>query len=309
MGANLDYNATLIERTDLSPALAILRVRPDQPPPEGRWFRPGQWLTMGLNNVAEPVKGSVRRAITIASAPEQREHLEFYIRRISAPASDNPFTHLLWRVAIGERLFLGPAPSGKFTIEDTVGADDGRMRVFVAAGTGLAPFRSMIVSALAHGGGAELSRCALLHGASYPDELGYLDHHDALARSHGLHYLPSVSRPHQSPGWNRATGRVEDFFISDRLEQLEDGLGLERGGFSPQNCVVFVCGGMGTIRNALERCLARGFTSDNRRIRRALEIPEDRPASIFYENYESEPPLNIKNPAEVERLKKMLPST
>ena len=115
MGARLSYNATLIERVDLSPALAIFRVEPDDPPPAGQWFVPGQYMTMGMNNEDEPSKGSVRRPMSIASPPTQRSHLDFYIRWIGKPESDNPLSHLLWRLEVGERLFVRPKAAGKFT--------------------------------------------------------------------------------------------------------------------------------------------------------------------------------------------------
>jgi ferredoxin--NADP+ reductase len=308
MGAKLDYNATLIERIDLSPALAIYRIKPDDPAPDGQWFIPGQYMTLGLNNEADPDKGSVRRPMSIASAPEQRDVLDFYIRWVKHPESDNPLTHLLWKLEAGDRIYVRPKAVGKFTVEDTVGADDPRLRVLVAAGTGLAPFTSMVLSKTAQDPKADLSKFAILQAASYPVEIGYKEQLDALARDNGLHYLPSISRPKEAPEWDRYTGRVEDFFLADRLDALEDGMGLERGGFTPQNCVILICGLTGTIGNTIERCLPRGFMTDNRKVRRALEIEDDWKPTIFYEAYDNEPPLDIKDPDNVARLKGMLPS-
>ena len=44
------------------------------------------------------------------------------------------------------------------------------------------------------------------------------------------------------------------------------------------------------------------------RIKRALGL-EEQPSSIFFEQYDNEPIVDIKNPAEVERLKALLPGS
>lgn len=72
MAKELVYNATIAEREDLTPALAVFRVRPDEGfPGDGSWFTPGQYLTLGLNNEVKPELGSVRRPMSIASAPKR----------------------------------------------------------------------------------------------------------------------------------------------------------------------------------------------------------------------------------------------
>lgn len=65
--------------------------------------------------------------------------LEFYIRYVSEPASENPLTHLLWKLSPGDRLYVTRKPDGKFTSPGACGDGDPRRRLFVAAGTGLAP--------------------------------------------------------------------------------------------------------------------------------------------------------------------------
>lgn len=307
MGQPLDYNATLVERIDLSPALAIFRIKPDEPPTDEPWFVPGQYMTLGLNNEAEPDKGSVRRPMSIASPPQERDVLDFYVRFVAHPDSDNPLTHLLWKLQAGDRIQVRTKAVGKFTIEDTIGTSDQRLRVLVAAGTGLAPFTSMIFAQLRRDPAVNLSGWAVLQAASYPVEIGYREQLEGLARTHGLRYLPSISRPAAGDGWSAHTGRVEDFFLAERLDDLEDHLGLPRGGFTPDRCAILICGLTGTIGNTIERCLPRGFMTDNRKVRRALEIPDDWAASIFYEAYDNEPPLNIKDPANVARLIGLLP--
>ena len=140
------HNATLLERTDLAPTLAVFRIRADQVPPLAEaWFEPGQYVALGLNHDA-PELSSEQRAFSMASEPEERRWLEFYIRWVARPETNHPFTHLLWRMGPGERIHVGRRCTGRFTLRQTVGPDDPRIKFFVAAGTGLAPFMSIIRS-------------------------------------------------------------------------------------------------------------------------------------------------------------------
>lgn len=307
MARTLEYNATLEAREDLSDVLAVFKVIPDTPIPEGRWFVPGQYLTLGLNNEAKPELGSVRRAMSIASPPQQRKTIDFYIRYVSQPESDNPLTHLLWTLKPGDRLSMTTRAVGKFTLDDTVAADDPRLKIFVAAGTGLAPFTSIVEADVVENPSARLDKYVLLHGASYPHEIGYKQRLEHLAREHGLHYLPTISRPHEASDWTGNVGRVEDFFKPGRLEQLERDIGVEVGTLTPQNAVIYICGLTGTIAMTIERLLHRGFVPFHPKIRRALGWAEDVESTIYYEQYDNEPVLRVKEPDELARLKAMLP--
>src|SRR6188474_1225582 len=123
MAKPLEYNATLAERVDITDALTLFRVQPDQAP-QRSWFVPGQYCVLGLNNAEKPELGSVRRSMSIASAPEDEGPIEFYIRWVAKPESENPLTHLLWKLKAGDRMYMGPKATGVFTVKDTVGEDD-----------------------------------------------------------------------------------------------------------------------------------------------------------------------------------------
>ncbi|MCA9711077.1 MAG: hypothetical protein KDK70_34870, partial [Myxococcales bacterium] len=182
MAKLLEYNATLVERIDIEPALTIFKVKPDElVRPKGAEktsYLPGQYLTIGLNREViegedDPRPVSVRRPMSISSAPEQGDAVEFYVRYVNHPESDLPLTHLLWKLRAGDRMFLRPVPVGKFTVHDTIGDDDPRIKLCVAAGTGLAPFISMVRSRVLADPSARLDDYAIIHGASYSMSLGY----------------------------------------------------------------------------------------------------------------------------------------
>jgi len=303
MAKLLEYNATLVERVDVTDALTLFRVQPDQMPADKPWFVPGQYCVLGCNNGDKPELGSTRRSMSIASAPEDDGPIEFYIRFVSKPESDNPLTHMLWKLKSGDRMYMRAVAAGVFTVKDTIGVDDSRLRVLVAAGTGSAPFVSMVRSELRRNPSADLSKYVLLHGASYPGDLGYRDELAQMVERNKLRYWGTVSRPKEAPDWKGDTGRVEAFFDGARLVDLEKRLGLPEGGFTPKNVVVYICGLTGTITGTVIPLIDRGFIPDFKRIREALGVPADAKDSVFYEQYDTEPVINIKDPAVVEPLK------
>lgn len=310
MAKPLQYNAHLVERIDITAKLAIFRVKPDQSLTDtnNSWFQAGQYTTLGLNNEQQPSHGSVRRPMSIASPPHQIDSVDFYIRYVEQPTSDNPLTHLLWQLAGGERCFLRPGAVGKFTFQDTIGTDDPRQLVLVAAGTGIAPFISMIGAAI-DTDCSSLDHIALLHGVSYPTDFAYRTYLQKLVDTHGLRYHSTVSRPEASPDWHGCQGRVEDFFLPERLAATEHRLGLEVGGLNTENCVIYICGLQGTIKASVERLLQRGFVPDQRKLRKALGFGDDLKPNLFWEQYDNEPIINTKNPAEIEHLQQLLNSS
>lgn len=304
----LAYNAVLTRREDFTDELTTFHVRYDEALDAGGAppFVPGQYVAIGLNNVEKPELGSVRRSMSLASAPEQREAYEFYVRFVKVPDSDNPLTHLLWKMKVGDRIFMTRKPVGVFTVEHTVGADDPRWRIYVAAGTGLAPFVSMVRSAHLRDERVDLSKTVLLHGASYPADLCYKEELERYASKNGLHYLRTVSRPKEAAGWSGDVGRVEDYFKPDRLEDLERRIGVEPGSLGPRTAAVLICGLQGTIAETIMRMTTRGFIPENRRIRKALDIADEVPPTMWWEQYDNEPVIDINDPAVVGQLKNQL---
>ena len=114
MAKLLEYNATLAERIDLTDALSIFRVKPDQMPAERPWFVPGQYCVLGMNNAEKPELGSVRRSMSractiskawratkfsfkrrlTAAAQPIREVLKSPIPRGSIPSIAQPFARI-----------------------------------------------------------------------------------------------------------------------------------------------------------------------------------------------------------------------
>jgi ferredoxin/flavodoxin---NADP+ reductase len=311
MSKLLEYNATLVAREDLEPTLSVFRLRPDRIEHQGDapWFVPGQYVTIGMNRevvegIEDPRPLSVRRPMSISSPPEDRDDIEFYIRRVGEPESELPLTHVMWPIAVGDRMYCRAVPTGHFTVEHTVGLEDRRLKLCVAAGTGLAPFVSIVRSRIRRDPAARLDDIAIIHGASHPSGLGYREELEALARTNGLRYLAAVSRPKDD--WKGWRGRAESVCEVARRAEAEDALGLGRGELHPDKVAVLICGLNGTIANTITGLIDRGFVPDNRKLRRVLEVEEAQPATVFWEQYDNTPVIDVKDAALIGELRRTL---
>ncbi len=233
-------NATLADRIDLSSSIARFRIRADDGVPA---FEPGQYLALGL-----PVDGRLlQRPYSTASPRGARDEVEFLIRRVPTGA----FTPLLWDLPVGARLRLG-RPKGLFTMKP----DDQRDHLFVATGTGLAPFVSMLETLLAgSGSGGRPPRAVVLHGVSVVGELAYRERLERwVSDGHRVAYAPAISRPDrpENAGWSGAAGR---------LDAILDAL-CEEHALDPLGTVAYLCGNSEMIAAGERILAARGFPPD-----------------------------------------------
>ncbi len=197
-------------------------------PGKGMPFLPGQFLSVVL-----PTDGKVvRRAYSIASPPEERERLVLIIKRVQGGL----VTGWFWGLKPGDR-FRVHGPFGKFTLPERIDFEP----LFVATGTGVAPFRSMIHSLLAGGFKGKIS---LLFGSRFDTMIPYHEEFLDLARRHpNFIYLPTVSRP--TPGWSGASGYVQHH-VGSMIS-------------NPSAVRVYICGLNEMIQPVQEVCLKAGL--------------------------------------------------
>lgn len=254
-------NATLIQRIDVTPRLAIFHVRPD----EAFHFESGQFTVLGLPHAAlrvpdadphpvDPAKADrlIRRAYSISSGSNQKEFVEFYITLVGS----GQLTPRLFHLKQGDRLFMGLKATGVFTL-DQVPA--GKNLLLVGTGTGLAPYMSM-VRTLSLGEGCPARPMAVLHGARYSWDLGYRDELESLSQvCSGFTYLPVVSRPDDDHSWNGMRGRLNELLESSEL--------TTRIGFDldPKTCHIFLCGNPGMVEEAIVTLQGRSFDLGSRK--------------------------------------------
>jgi ferredoxin--NADP+ reductase len=297
----VQYNAEIGEIEWLSRTLAKFRIRPIGE--QVKDFIPGQYVVLGLNNP----EGSTLRSYSIASPPNEKRFYEFFIRRVAEEnaTSTYPLTHMLFRAKPGDGIHLGPKVTGHFTLEHTGGTDRNKLKIFVAAGTGLAPFVSIV---LQHAkeilADTELQKnLIVLHGASYERDLGYKEDLARVLNSLEREgYLPTISRPQENPRWHGFTGRVETLLDKENLETLEERLGFEPRTITPDRALVYVCGLKGTIRNTILNLLRRGFVPQDKRLRQTLNIDAGLPSTLFFEQYDTDPILEFRSDSELQQV-------
>jgi ferredoxin--NADP+ reductase len=253
-------NAVVVQRTDLTPRLIIMRVAPDG------WqlprFQAGQYVVVGLPPDAprcalsspEPSPPNperlIRRAYSIASSSLTGEYMDFYIRLVTT----GTLTPRLFALGVGDRLWLSDHPVGMFTLRDV---PPDRDIVFVATGTGLAPYMSMLGSDVECRGSR---RILVLHGADHSWDLGYRSELEALQHlCPNISYIPTIDRPEEEPvQWTGRTGWVQDLWSKGVVEEAWGQPAV------PGETAIFLCGVRGMLDSMVELLTAQGFTEHTR---------------------------------------------
>lgn len=241
------YNGRLSRWDEVADGLAIVGVQALESPFP---FEPGQYATLGLVGDAGKL---VQRPMSVSSSADDLSEYEFFIRRVEGGG----FTPLLWERTVGDPINI-KGPKGKFLLQP-----DGRQCLFVASGTGLAPFMSMIETLRGRG---ETRDIHLLHGVSYDHDLAWraqlemLDHDDPFP----LRYVGTISRPQQCPSWHGCTGRVEAIVAEQ----------LDANGLNPETATIYLCGNPDMVSAVEEIAAERGFPPEQ--VRKELYWPKGR---------------------------------
>jgi ferredoxin-NADP reductase len=248
MSERYPYNARLSRWEVVSDGLVICAVALDAEPFP---FLPGQYNTLGLDL---PDGKTILRPMSISSPSTDLSEYEFFIRHVP----EGEFTPLFWELKLGDPLFMKGA-KGKFVLQD-----DGKTCLFIASGTGLAPFMSMIETLLATGESREIH---LLHGVSHEHDLAWREWLTEIEADQRLplHYAGTVSRPNENPNWTGLTGRVETVVAAE----------LDRRGLTAANTTLYLCGNPDMITAIDEIATERGFPPEQ--IRKELYWPKARP--------------------------------
>jgi ferredoxin-NADP reductase len=162
-------------------------------------FVPGQWLSVQTNT---PNGEEMTRAYSIASPPSENGHVAFCLNRVE----DGFMSNYLFNLDEGAEIHF-QGPFGNFTLHPPM-----RDTVFIATGTGVAPFRSMLHWLLADEERHKGCDIWLIFGARREQDLYYREEFEALALKHAnFHFLPTLSRP--EPDWKGLQGYVQEHVL------------------------------------------------------------------------------------------------
>ncbi len=181
--------AQIVRLDQLSPSVRGIALSCEDGPLA---FEAGQWI----NVEAMTSQGLEKRAYSVASAPHAAL-LELAVTLVPEGAL-SPFLH---QAPIGAEVIVD-GPHGFFTRSGPAAQEPALM---VATGTGLAPFRSMLLSSSQ----ASLDRppITLLFGCRSEADILWRDELEALARAGHIRLEVTLSRP--GPTWHGRTGYVQ----------------------------------------------------------------------------------------------------
>ncbi len=198
---------TITKKLSLTDDVLDLEIKTDTP----FQFKAGQYISI---KVCDDQKTPCFRPYSISSSPHQTDTLNLCLKVIPNGRATTwlntlePNTHIEFLGPIGNFLFT---PSQKTTL-------------FIATGTGIAPFKSMIEDELAKGNKQNFH---LIFGVRHIKDIFYKEFFETLATKHSnFKFTLTLSQPE---GQHEAkTGRVTDF-----LQTLD---------IVPENTSAYICG-------------------------------------------------------------------
>ena len=233
------YTATFAEILQPTPDVRLFRLVLDGYS-EIIPFQAGQFVQMLCpvpDKAAPDQKKKIIRSYSIASPPEEKRFLEFCIKLVT----DGAFTPTLWDMRENDKIEVR-GPYGKFVVEEPVHHD----LVFIAAGTGIAPFWGIIYHLLKSGVKRDI---VLLFGIRYEEDVLYADEFKKLAAEHpNFRPVFTLSRPRKPAEWWGETGYVQSH--------------LEKYVRDPNNTKAYICGLTPMIEQCQLQLEKMGFTKE-----------------------------------------------
>jgi CDP-4-dehydro-6-deoxyglucose reductase len=199
--------AKLIESSEIAPDVRHFVF--EVPGVEKFTFVPGQFVSM--NQVVNEKK--ITRAYSIASAPAETNRFELCLNLVR----EGLLSPRLFEMQAGDTIEIRP-PLGMFVLRNPA-----REAVFIATGTGIAPFRSILKAHL----NESSQPFTLVFGVRHESHLMYRAEFEEMARQYPrFRFLPTLSRPTES--WSGRSGHVQ--------KHLQEAIGERR------DIDVFLCG-------------------------------------------------------------------
>src|SRR6202035_5973585 len=159
-------------------------------------FVAGQWLSF---KQLRPDGEELTRAYSIASPPGEDPRFALCLNRVQ----DGFMSNFLCDLKEGEKISC-QGPFGDFILRPPL-----RDTIFIATGTGVAPFRSMLHWLLADPVRHQDKQLTLLFGSRAKGDIYYHEEFLELAAGHvNVHYLPTLSRG--APEWQGLRGYVQE---------------------------------------------------------------------------------------------------
>jgi len=158
-------------------------------------FVAGQWLSFKTN---KPDGEEIIRAYSMASPPDGDNKFALCLNRVQDGFMSNFLCDMKEGAEIGCQ-----GPFGDFILRPPL-----RDTIFIATGTGIAPFRSMLRWLLGDESRHQGKQLYLVFGNRTEKDIYYHDEFVRLAEHANFHYLPALSRGR--PDWQGLRGYVQE---------------------------------------------------------------------------------------------------
>ncbi|MEM0094800.1 MAG: FAD-binding oxidoreductase [Candidatus Micrarchaeaceae archaeon] len=169
-------------------------------------FDPGMFLM--LTYVDKNTNEKITRAFSIASAPNS-ETVDFYIHMIHGR-----LTSKMENAKVGDIYYM-TGPYGQFKFVPSAE----KKVLYLAGGTGLAPFMSMMKYVRALNSGNDI---ILIYSVRFPNEIIMKDELMQLEKDIGMRMIVTVTRPQPGDGWTGETGHIDANMIRKYVNDLSE---------------------------------------------------------------------------------------
>lgn len=226
---------TLSEKIDETPEVLILKFMPEdgQPSP----FDPGMFMM--ITGIDDAGKRYTARAFSIASDPSS-PGMEFMVIKEPKHGDHIGKSHFV-DAKIGDTFFM-KGPNGQFRFDPSID----RKVIFLAGGTGLAPFVSMMRHIKSTNSHCDV---VLLYSTKFPTEIILKDELGSYAEDLHAKLAITVTRPQQGDGWTGQTGHIDAEMIKNHAPDY-----TER--------TAYICGPLAFVKAVKEALMSLGLQNE-----------------------------------------------
>ena len=197
------------EKVDETPEVLIIGMRPEDGKPNS--FDPGMFMMIsGIDKTTG--QRCVARALSIASDPSSAD-MEFFVIKNPTHGEHIGRSHFM-DVEINDPFFL-KGPNGQFKFDP----NRDRKVMFIAGGTGVAPFMSMLRHMKILGSSTDV---VMLYSVKFPTEIIKKGELETLSQQLRLKMEVTVTRPADGDGWTGQTGHVDSAMIQKYAPDLSE---------------------------------------------------------------------------------------
>jgi NAD(P)H-flavin reductase/ferredoxin len=195
-----DFEAEVEENKQMTHDIHMIKLKLADP--KQIEYASGQFFEIDVPDLDET------RAYSMANKFDGGNIIEFHVKRVK----DGKGSNYMCDLQLGE-VVTGSGPYGKMQLRDR-----NKDLVFVAGGSGMAPIKSLLEELFFHPFEKE---AWFFYGARTKKDLYLIEEWEELSKRYSnFHFVPALSDPNPSDGWEGETGYIADV-IGRKLENMK----------------------------------------------------------------------------------------